>query len=339
MRLLINTALSTSIQQHHRLGGRDVRWLGSADGENGGTTTPAECTALKPHAHGCSPTHTDACSKSAADAQRPCCILNHEHRTMALSRGTRCSGAELARRVFARAWRAATPPRASRAGLAALSAAPSRHILCTALRAWWKPGAGRRPLSLPAVGVQVEGGGGGPPAHQPPADPAKEADMREVLELLDEKKAMDVVVLRADEIERMRVLCDYMVILTCTSRRHMKIVADHVVDHFRLKGMLVEVEDDTGKVVQVPPSVEDADSEEWMLVDLGHVIVQILTREGRDKVCRCPLRPPLVCIMHNPDRVRLCYVVWYVRLCVCARARAVSIRGALALALGQGLGA
>jgi ribosome-associated protein len=256
--------------------------------------------------------------------------------------GTRCRGAVLTRRVIACAWRSATatPPPASRAGVAALSAAPSRHILCTAppaLRAWWKPGAGRRQLALPAAGVQVEGGA--PPAHKPPADPAKEADMREVLELLDEKKAIDVVVLRADGIERMRVLCDYMVILTCTSRRHMKIVADHVVDHFRLKGMLVEVEDDTGKVVQVPPSVEDADSEEWMLVDLGHVIVQILTREGRDKVCRCPLRPPLVCIMHNPDRVRLCYVVWYVRLCVCARARAVSIRGALALALGRGLGA
>jgi hypothetical protein len=71
MRLLIHTALSTSRQQHHRLGGQDVRWLGSADGEHGGETTPDECTALKPHAHGCNPTHTDACSKSAADAQRP----------------------------------------------------------------------------------------------------------------------------------------------------------------------------------------------------------------------------------------------------------------------------
>ena len=111
----------------------------------------------------------------------------------------------------------------------------------------------------------------------------QERDLQEVLELVQEKKAMDVVVLRADDIERMRVLCDYMVVLTCTSRRHMTIVADHVVDHFRLKGMLLEVEDEHGRLTAAPPSVEDADSAEWMLVDLKHVIVQIFSREGRDK--------------------------------------------------------
>ena len=119
------------------------------------------------------------------------------------------------------------------------------------------------------------------------ADARMATDLREVLELLDEKKAMDVVVLSASEIERMRALCDYMVILTCTSRRHMKIVADHVVDHFRLKGMLVEVEDEDGIVRSMPPSIEDANSEEWMLVDLQHIIVQIFSREGRDKVHLC----------------------------------------------------
>lgn len=107
--------------------------------------------------------------------------------------------------------------------------------------------------------------------------------MLEVLELLDEKKAMDIVVLRASEIERMRILCDYMVILSCTSRRHMKIVADHVVDHFRLKGMLLDVEDEEGNVRPMPPSIEDAHSDEWMLVDLQHIIVQVFSREGREK--------------------------------------------------------
>ena len=111
-----------------------------------------------------------------------------------------------------------------------------------------------------------------------------ESDVQEVLELLDEKKAMDVVVLRASEIEKMRVLCDCMVVLSCTSRRHMKIVADHVVDHFRLKGMLVEQEDEHGKVRRLPPSIEDPQSDEWMLVDLQHIIVQIFSREGREKV-------------------------------------------------------
>ena len=201
--------------------------------------------------------------------------------------------------------------------MAAAAAAPSHASLRTALapplRAWWAR-AGERALALSAAGVHAEGGRAAvPPAHQPPADPAREADLLDVLELLDEKKAMDVVVLRADDIERMRTLCDHMVILTCTSRRHMKIVADHVVDHFRLKGMLVEVEDDDGNVMTVPPSVEDANSEEWMLVDLGHIIVQILSREGRDKVRRVlaplalpPRDRPLPAASHalSPDRAR-----------------------------------
>jgi ribosome silencing factor RsfS/YbeB/iojap len=119
---------------------------------------------------------------------------------------------------------------------------------------------------------------------------SREADLKEVLEMVDEKKAMDVVVLHASDIERMRVLCDYMVIVTCTGRRHMKIVAEHVVDHFRLKGMLIDTEDEAGNTVPMPPSIEDPASEEWMLVDLQHVIVQIFSREGREKVCMLLLR-------------------------------------------------
>ena len=80
-----------------------------------------------------------------------------------------------------------------------------------------------RALSSAPVGVQdprataVSEPG---PVH----DGTGEAMKDEVLELLDEKKAMDVVVLCASEIAAMRVLCEYMVILTCTSRRHMKVL-------------------------------------------------------------------------------------------------------------------
>lgn len=150
--------------------------------------------------------------------------------------------------------------------------------------------AQRRGLSAPSAGREGTSGSQSPLLATAPEDAGGdtasvvEADVQEVLELLDEKKAMDVVVLRASEIERMRVLCDCMVILSCTSRRHMKIVAEHVVDHFRLKGMLVEQEDEDGRVKRLPPSIEDAHSDEWMLVDLQHIIVQILSREGRDKV-------------------------------------------------------
>ena len=149
--------------------------------------------------------------------------------------------------------------------------------------------AHKRPLSLSApAGAHPSDGAGDGASQSLNAGAAasgaqQERDLQEVLELVHEKKAMDVVVLRADDIKRMRVLCDYMVVLTCTSRRHMTIVADHVVDHFRLKGMLLEVEDEHGRLTEAPPSVEDADSAEWMLVDLKHVIVQIFSQEGRDK--------------------------------------------------------
>jgi ribosomal silencing factor RsfS len=73
-----------------------------------------------------------------------------------------------------------------------------------------------------------------------------------------------------------------MVILSCSSRRHMRVVADYIVDHYKLKGLLLEIEGENGKVELKPPKVEGAESDAWMLVDLGDIVVQIFSREGRD---------------------------------------------------------
>ena len=61
------------------------------------------------------------------------------------------------------------------------------------------------------------------------------------------------------------------------------------MEHFRLKGMLLEVEDEDGIVRPTPPSIEGTGSDEWMLVDLQDVIVQIFSPEGREKACTPPL--------------------------------------------------
>eukprot|EP00291_Cryptomonas_curvata_P024553 CAMPEP_0172159906 /NCGR_PEP_ID=MMETSP1050-20130122/5250_1 /TAXON_ID=233186 /ORGANISM="Cryptomonas curvata, Strain CCAP979/52" /LENGTH=184 /DNA_ID=CAMNT_0012829585 /DNA_START=129 /DNA_END=679 /DNA_ORIENTATION=- len=108
------------------------------------------------------------------------------------------------------------------------------------------------------------------------------ANLQEVLELLNEKKAENISVLDSSVLTALKTLCRHMVIISCSSRRHMKVVADHVSEHYKLKGLLIEVEDDGGLVEHRPPSIEGADSESWMLVDLGDIIVQVFSREGRD---------------------------------------------------------
>jgi ribosome-associated protein len=108
-------------------------------------------------------------------------------------------------------------------------------------------------------------------------------DVSEVLELIEEKLGQDVVVLSADKLPQMRMLCDFMIVLTCTSRRHMKVMGDHICEHFKLKGMLLDRFDENDRPFKEAPSIEGQDSEEWMLVDLNDIIVQIMSPEGRER--------------------------------------------------------
>ena len=108
------------------------------------------------------------------------------------------------------------------------------------------------------------------------------ADLTEVLELLKEKKAENISVLDSAILSSLGSLCRYMVVVTCTSKRHMGVVSNYITEHYKLKGLLLEFEDDNGKLAALPPRVEGADSDCWMLVDLGDIIVQIFSQEGRD---------------------------------------------------------
>ncbi|MDF1782014.1 MAG: ribosome silencing factor [Alcanivoracaceae bacterium] len=104
-----------------------------------------------------------------------------------------------------------------------------------------------------------------------------------VLDALDEMKAKNVSSLDVREITS---VADNMVIASGTSTRHVKAMADSVMEKAKEKGFR-------------PIGVEGTESAEWILVDLGDVIVHLMqqaTREYYD-LERLWRKPD-----HHPDR-------------------------------------
>lgn len=87
-----------------------------------------------------------------------------------------------------------------------------------------------------------------------------------VLQALDDLKAREVVVI---DVRGKTSVTDYMVVASGTSDRHIHALADAVV----------------GKVAEhkiKPLGVEGEHSKDWVLVDLGDVIVHLMLPETRD---------------------------------------------------------
>jgi len=87
-----------------------------------------------------------------------------------------------------------------------------------------------------------------------------------VIEALDDLKAVDV---RVIDVRGKSSVTDVMVVATGTSTRHVKSLADNVVDKIKKNG---------GK----PLGIEGEDVGEWVLVDLADVVVHVLQAEMRD---------------------------------------------------------
>jgi len=85
------------------------------------------------------------------------------------------------------------------------------------------------------------------------------------LHALEELKADNINVI--DVSERTSVT-DVLIIASGTSSRHLKSLADNVVSEIKEKG---------GK----PLGVEGADSSDWVLVDLGGVVVHVMMPAAR----------------------------------------------------------
>lgn len=83
---------------------------------------------------------------------------------------------------------------------------------------------------------------------------------------LDNKKATDVIVI---DIMEKSSFADYLVIASGNSDRQVNTLVDEVEDQFAKEGLLVK-------------SIEGKNSG-WILMDFGDVIVNIFTKETREK--------------------------------------------------------
>jgi len=93
-----------------------------------------------------------------------------------------------------------------------------------------------------------------------------EALKRMALDALDDLKAKDVTVI---DVRNKTSVTDWVVIATGSSSRHVKSLANSVVTSMK----------DAGKAVL---GVEGEDDGEWVLVDLGDVIVHVMQQQVRE---------------------------------------------------------
>lgn len=87
-----------------------------------------------------------------------------------------------------------------------------------------------------------------------------------VIEKIEDLKGRDIVTL---EISKKSNFADYMIVCSGNSNRHVKSIAHAVTTECRAGGV-------------EPLGVEGNDVGEWSLVDLGDVVVHIMTDAARD---------------------------------------------------------
>ena len=87
-----------------------------------------------------------------------------------------------------------------------------------------------------------------------------------VISELDERKAENVTTI---DVIGKTSFTDYMVIATGTSDRHIKALCNYVAMALKDKGV-------------VPKGIEGAQGSEWVLMDLGDVILHVMTAQTRE---------------------------------------------------------
>lgn len=96
-------------------------------------------------------------------------------------------------------------------------------------------------------------------------DPVEHLRLR-VLAALDELKAKDV---REIDVRGKTSIADTLIIASGTSTRHVKSIADEVVKYAKQAGMM-------------PLGVEGQREAEWVLVDLGDIVVHVMLPRIRE---------------------------------------------------------
>ena len=82
---------------------------------------------------------------------------------------------------------------------------------------------------------------------------------------LDEIKAVDTVFLN---LKKLNSFTDILIITTGTSRRHMLAIKDRVIEDLKKNELLIL-------------GIEGADSPDWVLVDLGDIVLNIMSSDSR----------------------------------------------------------
>ena len=85
------------------------------------------------------------------------------------------------------------------------------------------------------------------------------------MQALEDLKGQDIVRLNVSELTS---ITDYMVLATGTSNRHVKALVDEVIIAAKENG-------------ETPLGVEGRETCEWVLLDVGDVVVHVLQKEAR----------------------------------------------------------
>ena len=102
--------------------------------------------------------------------------------------------------------------------------------------------------------------------RMPEPPPSTEVLLAEVRAALEEMKAKDSVEI---DVRGKTSIADFMVVASGTSTRHVKSIADEVVKFAKKTGVM-------------PLGVEGEREAEWVLVDLGDVIVHVMLPRVRE---------------------------------------------------------
>ncbi|UQS86699.1 ribosome silencing factor [Nicoliella spurrieriana] len=87
-----------------------------------------------------------------------------------------------------------------------------------------------------------------------------------VVKAADDKRAHDIVALNVEQIS---LMADYFIIMDAASSRQVKAIAEAIVDEAEKADITIK-------------QVEGKNAANWILIDLGDVIVHVFQREQRE---------------------------------------------------------